>query len=65
MILSPCQRLHSPLLVHHLRVDLGQLPLQPLDSRPGMAHVRLQEVQVVLGPADAGAAGHRARAGVH
>ena len=42
------QRLHPPLLVVHLNVDVRKLPTQPLHPRLRVGHVRLQEVRVVL-----------------
>ena len=38
----------APLLEVHLRVDVGELPLKPLDPRLGVVHVGLQEVGVIL-----------------
>ena len=46
---SLCERLDALLLVCHLGVDVGELPLQAEDPRPRVSYVRLEQVGVVLG----------------
>ena len=45
---SRVEGVDAPLLEVHLRVDVGELPLEPLDPRLGVVHVGLQEVGVIL-----------------
>ena len=43
------KRVHSSLLEVNLGVDVGQLPLEPLDPGLGVVDVRLEQVGVILG----------------
>ena len=52
------ERVDALLLVVHLRVDVGQLAAEPADPGPGVVHVRLEQVRVVLGAGRGGSGAH-------
>ena len=52
------KRVHSSLLEVNLGVDVGQLPLEPLDPGLGVVDVRLEQVGVILGARAGGGGVH-------